>query len=144
MFTWQEGPLYPRGQAHSSTSRARSLPVESGTATSISMSLILFNTECTPLTRHGTFRSEQWCYVNELCKPAFRHVCCVGRPDHEDSNVGQGHQQVLSSTRLAISATPSRLASRRWENEAASVSPLLSGCRLSDTIFPTGKCSSPL
>lgn len=41
--TWQEDPLYPWGQAQSSTSTARSFPVEWGTAMSILMSERLFN-----------------------------------------------------------------------------------------------------
>lgn len=41
---------------------------------------------------------------------ALSHVVCVGGPDHEDSHICQGHQQVLTSTRLPISATPCRLS----------------------------------
>lgn len=40
-FTWQDGPRYPGGQVHCSTSSAGSWPVSSGTATSMLMPEIL-------------------------------------------------------------------------------------------------------
>lgn len=40
-LTWQDGPRYPVGQVHCSTSRAGSWPVSSGTATSMLMPEIL-------------------------------------------------------------------------------------------------------
>lgn len=40
-LTWQDGPRYPAGQVHCSTSSAGSWPVSSGTATSMLMPEIL-------------------------------------------------------------------------------------------------------
>lgn len=59
------------------------------------------------------------CVVTEetLTIPALSHVVCIGGPDHEDRNVSQSHQQVLTSTRLPISASPCRLSARGMEGE---------------------------
>lgn len=45
----------------------------------------------------------------EACAPALGHVVCVSGSDHEDGDVSQRHQQVLSSARLSISSPPCRL-----------------------------------
>lgn len=76
--------------------------------------------------------------------PGLSHVVCVGGPDHDESNVSQSHQQVLTSTRLPISATPFRLSARRMENEKKLVSNIMWGFRFRLTILPYEQWITPL
>lgn len=121
MFTWQEGPLYPWGQEHSSTSRARSLPVGWGTAMSILMSEILINTKKTHNDQHTLYLTFSEMLLDAsngiwmrraVTIPALSHFVRVAGSDHEDGNVSQSHQQVLASARLPVGATPRRLRAR--------------------------------
>lgn len=54
--------------------------------------------------------------------PALSHVICIGGPDHENSHVGQRHQQVLTSARLPVSATPCRLEGETKEKQVVDTS----------------------
>lgn len=48
--------------------------------------------------------------------PALSHVVCISGPDHEDSNISQSHQEVLTCTWLPVSTAPWRLSARRKKN----------------------------
>lgn len=46
--------------------------------------------------------------------PALGHLVRVSGSDHEDGDVSQGHQQVLSGARLSIRSPPCRLEEKHF------------------------------
>lgn len=89
-LTWQDGPRYPGGQVHCSTSGAGSWPVTSGTATSMLMSETLHD-EMHDNTRSTLVHAQS--VPDTLCVLPMALSQCCGVPSgwgHHSSHMGWG------------------------------------------------------
>lgn len=50
-------------------------------------------------------------FLNLQTLPGFSHTVYIGGPNHKNSNISQGHQQVFTGARLTIGTSPVRLTS---------------------------------
>lgn len=104
-LTWHEAPRYPGGQAQSSTSSAGGRPVACGTATSRVTSASLRGQRGSALPCHPAVSPPD----PTRNPPALLWLLRVGRADHEQVHVGQGHQEVLAGGITPVCAAPGAL-----------------------------------